>query len=751
MKRRFVYLQVLLSVILLILCSVAFIACNSKEPPVPEVTNVTITAVDGDSYGKAGALHQVNYTAPEGCEISTSVQLGGEPATVEDFTYVNGGLIFYTAGTYTVTVYASKDGMMGSASADITVTVGSVSVSDVKISAAAGEAYGKVGAMHVITYKATAGSTVDVAITKNGASAADVEFNSEYNTVIFGATGTYTVKVTATTDAGSDFKETQIEITAANAPTVSLALDKTTVNEDEEVTLSATVAYQGGDLRERESVSVLYRAGSTGEFLTANESNYTLNGIRFTPHVAGEWKLVYKALGVKGSEGEASATLKCEPAQLTLTRKEAGPYRVQTAQATEIDYTVNGAADKYNVTFDVHGSTRIEATAGAGYSVCVNASDVDYYTVTVVYTHKVNTSVQVTLDIDMYAVESLTYAPAWGIDPFDGMPSDVLTSMGHLLYFDATSCGGLKRELTSADVKYEVIDHKVTASSGGTGVEILYGAGDNENYPYVIVTNFDHNVAQGTFVLKMTLTDPATGYSAVAKKTFNVLATTNNNGNAAKFIQNYVKEHADFYSMGSMDYTMLCSDCRHNMVLTKTGTIMQRSNPSWTLNNNNADFAQLDFASASQNNRLEFKFNLLAPNPVSGEAWLGIGMRSMTTNGWAGFFDLHIVGGKLDITCGLNTKPTAEYTFNADARPLAKNNTALYVRLDRSVNGNIVEYTVYAKTSEAGPYLQWYRCTYAVSTSAGNPGAPVKQYQFTHRNAGGCYAVEEVTLTDFGA
>ena len=751
MKRKFVLIQVLLSVILSILCCVAFIGCEGKEPPAPVVSDVTITAVDGTSTGKAGALHQVNYTATEGSDISMSVQLDGEPATVADYSGTEEGLIFYSAGEYTVTVYATKGGMLGSASAKITVTVGSVSVSDVKISAAANETFGKVGSLHVISYKATAGSKVEIEIQKGEAKADDVVFNPEYNTVIFGSTGTYTVKVTATANEVSDSAYAQIAIEITDEPTVQLTLNKSTVEEDEEVTLQKTVTYVGGDTCKEESVSVLYRATSADTFNEISASAYTLAGVRFTPHLAGEWQITYRAEGVRGAVGEASATLTCNPGEVELSLKTQGRHRIQTNAATEIDYRVEGAADKYDITYDVHGVNGVTATAGDGHSVSITATAVEYFTVTVVYTHKVVTTLQVKLDIDFYSVDSLTYAPVWGEDPFDGMPSDVLTSMGHLLYFDAKSSGGIQRELTAKDVQYTVIEKNVTASSGGNGVEVLYGASDNEAYPYVIVTNFDNNVATGNFTLKMTLTDPATGYSAVAYKKFNVLPTTNDNAKAAKFIQDYVKAHSDFYSMGNMDYSNLCSDTRHNMVLTKTGTVMQRSNPSWDLNKGNADFAQMDFASASKNNRLEFKFTLLAPNPTSGVAWLGIGMRTSVQTGWAGFFDLHTVNGRLDITCGLDAKPTSEYVFNSDARPLANNNTTMYVRIDRNVSGTVAEYAIYVKTGETDGFLPWYRCSYNVSTTAGNPGAPVKQYQFTHRNGGGCYAVEEVRVTDFGA
>lgn len=751
MKRKILMIQVLLTIVLSVLCCFALFGCGS-EPEVPEVTGVAIVAVDGKSQGKAGALHEVTYTVPENCKVATSVRIGDSFATMADYSSTNGGYIFYTAGEYTVTVYASRGGMLGSASAKITIHESEASVSDVQIKAAAGEAYGKVGALHVLSYAADADSEIQVEIKKDGVAATDVEFNGGYNTLVFGSAGKYTVTVTATVGTVSDSAEAEIEIGVADAPTVTLSLDKSTVQEDGEVTLSHTVAYAGGDVRKEESVTALYRKGSSGDYAQANEETYTVNGDRFTPHVAGEWKVVYKALGMGGGAGEASTALTCTPVEITLSPKTTERQRIRTENPTEIDYLVEGAADKYNVSYDVHGKSGIETEKGEGNSVRVTAANVDYFTVTVVYTHKVDTSMKKTVDIDLYSVESLVYAPVWGADPFDGMPDEVLTSMGYLLYFDATASGGVARELTAKNAKYEVIEHRVTASSGGTGVELLYAAND-ENYPYVIVSNFDNNVAEGNFTLKMTVTDPYTGYSAVATKKFTVLPTTNNQATATKRIQNFVEKYSDFYRMDSMNFDNAVSDCRQNMILTKTGTIMQRSNPSWPLQNGpgneNADFAHMDFEKAASNCRLEFKFNLLAPNPASGAVWLGIGMRTVDANGWVGFFDLHVVNGKLDITAGLQGNDK-EYVSNAE-RPLAENDTTMYIRIDRRVNGSLAEYTVFVKTQENAAYEQFYRCTMATSTSAGNVGAPVKQYQFTHRYGGGCYSVENVVVTSYDA
>lgn len=734
MKRKIILIQILLTAILSILCGLALFGCASA-PQAPEVKDVSITAADGSSYGKAGALHQVTYTVPEGCKVATSVKLGDAFATMADYSYIDGGYIFYAAGEYTITVYASKGGMLGSAEAKITVTASEASVSDVQIKAAAGETPGKAGALHVLSYAADADCEIEVEIKKDGVPATDVEFNKVYNTLVFGSAGKYTVTVTATIGEASDSAETQIEISAADAPTVTLTLDRATVKEGEEVTLNHTAAYPIGDFRKAESVSALYRAGTAGEYFAAEADTYTVNGDRFTPHVAGEWKIVYKAQSSGGAEGEASAAFKCDPAEVTLSSLTGEWQRIRTSHATDLGYAAEGAAEKYNVTYDVHGVSGVEAQKGDGNSVRVTAANVDCFTVTVVYTHKVVTSLKKTVDILVYSVDSLTYAPAWGADPFDGMPSEVLTSVGHMFYFDAISCGGVKRELTGRNATFEVENASVTS---GASVDIMCAA-DNDDYPYVLVSNFGNNSATGSFTVKMTLTDPATGYSAVARKDFTVRATKNN----AAVIRDYVKNNS-FYRIAQMNFDNAAQYSQENMVLTKTGTIMQRGNADFST----GDFAHMDFEQATADCRLEFKFTQLGCNASSGEVWLGIGLRTVTQDGgWVGFFDLHVVDGRLDITNGLGTA-VKEYLFAAE-RPLAENGTTMYVRIDRRVNGSLAEFTIYVKTEEDAPFVTYYRCTYNVSTSEKNAGAPVKQYQFTHRNNGGCYAVEDVTVINY--
>lgn len=432
-----------------------------------------------------------------------------------------------------------------------------------------------------------------------------------------------------------------------------------------------------------------------------------------------------------------------EADELSLSLKTDARQRIQAGQETDIDYLVEGALEKYDVTYQVKGSTRVETSKGSGYSVRVKALDVDYFTVTVIYTHKTNKSVQHKLDIDVYSVDSLTYSPVWSADPFDGMPSETLTNTGHLLYFDATSGGGLPRNLTMRDVSYSVIEKNITASSGGTGVEINY-VGGNEDYPYLFVNNLDDGVATGNFTLKMILTDPYTGYSAAATKKFTVTATKNSD-DSATLIQNYVKKYPDFYEKKDLNLSYLKHDVRLNMVLTKTGIIVHRTNGEWSMNNGN-EIGIVEYNTAAKNCRLEFEFDLLAAN-ASGGAHLGIGLRTVREEGWVGYFNLQVNGGLVTFT----GPGGAKSEIRSSTELAAAVGTTLYVRIDRFVvNGN-AEYTVYAKTDKNAPFEQYYRCMYAVSSNQGNAGAPVKQYQFDHRGSGGCYAVEGVTITDFGA
>lgn len=728
MKRSWVKLITL--VVSLLGCCLLF-GCGGETLPVPEVKDVAITAEEG-SYGKAGAKHLLSYTVPEGCAVSTAVQLGERAATASDYSYLDGGYYFYTAGEYTVTVYAAKDGMLGSASAKVAIAEGEAFVGEVHLKAAAGETYGKVGALHILSYSAASGSKISVTVEKDGAAAETAVYDAAHGTLVFSAAGQYIVTVTAEKNGSSASGSAEIAI-EAEAPRVMLTLDGTSVKEEETVSLLHTAAYAAGDGAASENIAVSYRTGSE-QFRAADEKDYLLNGNRFTPRLAGEWKLVFEAKSIGGASASAEATLKCTPAEIGLSAKTEGRLRIQTGIATETSYRVTGAAEKYDVSFDVHGHS-VSATAGSGHSVRVTAEETDFFTVTVTYTHKVQRSVQKSLDLSFYSVESLVYAPVWGEDPFCGMPSEVLTNMGHLLYLDAASPSGMA--LSAADATFEVIENRVTASQDGTNVEILSAGGD-ERLPYIFMNNLESGVATGNFTLKATVTDPYTGYSAVATKKFNVTPTYNDNAAAASVIRLHVNTYSDFYTFGDLDLGTVGHDCRKNMVLTKTGAILHRSNANWPMNNGNV-LGVAGFETAANDCRLEFRFSPVALNP-DGAAQLGVGLRTLQQTGWAGYFNVRVANGSYSVDCEFGENRAEPLSLPVDG--------ALYVRIDRRVSGQLAHYMVSLKT-EGGEYRLALRLQFALSSSAGNAGAPVAQFQFDHRGSGGCIAVENVRVTNF--
>lgn len=737
MKRNRKIGALLLLVLSALGCFLLF-GCAEETAAVPEVTNVAITADEG-CYGKAGAVHRVGYTVPEGCSVGMSVQLGGKPATAADYACRGEEIYFYTEGEYTVTVYAAKDGMVGRASAKISVSAAEVFVSDVTLRGT-DDFEGKVGGLHALSYSASADSEIGVAFFKEGEEAADVKFDGRLDTVIFGSAGSYTVKVTATRGEKTATSETVVEIAPLKAPEVSLSGDKKSLKEEDTLILTKSVKCEVIDSVSSENISVLYRKGGSGAYHDAEADLYDLNGDLFTPHVAGRWKLVYEVTSAWGGAGSAELQITSSVSAVSLSRESDERYRIQTGQPTEISYLAEGATEKYDVSFDTHGNENVTAEAGAGCSVRVTAAEVDYFTVTVVYTHKVNSSTQKRLDLDFYSVESLVYAPAWGSDPFGGMPSEVLTCMGHLLYFDAVSCGGVDRKFTSLDATYTVVENNVTATADGTNVDILYAAND-ESAPYVIVSNFDACVAEGNFTLKVVVTDPFTGYSAVATKLFTVLPTTNENAVASERIANYIAEH-DFYQMSDMNFDNVGHDCRLNMILTKTGAILHRTNQNWPLQNGQ-DFAHADLNGTAENCRLEFDFRLVAANSASGEARLGVGLRTGGKDGWAGFLNVGVAKGKLALSQELGGRIVS----SAAEMPSVSDGETLSVRIDRSLNGSAVFYAV-SVGKAGGEYTECLRFTCDRSAQKGNAGAPVAQYQFSHRGDGGCYAVENVRLSE---
>lgn len=741
---------------LIVACAMVFglAACGggTDTRTAEEVTDVVVTAEEGETQGAVGSRHILSYKAPEGSDVSVSVSKDSKSATADDYSYNSstGVIVFYTTGTYTVTVYAAKDGLLGSGKTDITVTAqaqGKAEVSGVSVSAASGAKSGVIGAPHVVNYAVPDGSGVSVSVQKDGAAAeaSDYSFDAATRKIVFYKEGNYTVTVTATSGESTASGSAVITVSAFEAPEITFTAAKTSAVEDEAVKLTHSVTYAASDLMKTEGYSVEYKSNAADAYAAAADSLYSLSGDVFAPHTAGYFRIAYTATGIHGSSAVKYVEIRALAAPVSVKAENANALnRIGVNVPTAMRYIATGAVDKYDISFDTHGDSRIAATKGSGSSFIVTAAAADTYTVTVKLTHKLDSSVHSSVNYKFYAVSDVERSPVFGQDPFAGMPSSVLTSVGMLPYFDATPApSSITEKLTVSDVTLEVTDQNVKTSDNKVcNVDVNYVAGD-EAYPYFIVSNFDNNTARGTFKLKMTVKDPATGAYAVATRSFTV---TPMNSDPENTLKNYVNNNA-FFEMNGLDYSIACPDARQNMVLTKTGVIIHRRNATWSLNGGNGDFVKIELPSPLSNYRVDFKMHIYGKNLglLEGNVWLGIGMRTNDFNGWSGFIDIMSKDGKITGLFDNTDKRTSE-AGPADGVVVPDTaGTEAYFRLERVEVSNTAVYTIYVKTSEDGAYGQLYRFTVDKATS--HIGAPLAGISFTHRSGGGCYSLEDISVT----
>ncbi len=745
-KSKFLALITLL--ISLLCCGILF-GCDAQEPDVPKVENVVLAAADTASTGKAGVLHQLSYTVPKGSKVSTSVDFNGKTATPAEYLCNEEGYIFYSAGEYTVTVYAAKDGMVGSDSVKLTVQKGAAHITDVELVAAAGEVYGKVGMVHVLRYTASEGSEIAVEVKKGdgAASSADYTFDALHSTLVFHTptTGTemYTVNVTATLGSTFESVGTQLSITV-DPPTVTLEAENTLVEAGRSVVLTRTVKFAREDGFDHDSFTVR-RGGSQ-----AASSEYSLKGDVFTPFVAGSYVISYRVDTLLGGYSSASATVNCTAAQIGLSLATEGAQRVQLQTATDIPYIVSGNVDGFEVSFTSnHPDPALQLTAGNGTSVRIldNRTETDWFTVTVTYTSKGGGNAK-SIEIPVYTVDDLYLSPTWGEDPFGGMPDEVLTNMGHLIYFDASPFEGAKYEFTRRDLSLEVAENNVTAPSGGEKVEVLLAGGENADYPYVIQSSFDKKDAgdgTGNFVLRMRLTDPYLKMSIVAEKKFTVTPTQNSNDDSPAVIQSYIERHNDFFTESAFDFndegTKLGHDARLNMILTKDGYIIGR--PSAGMSFDAGGALGVVRPASGENVRLAFTVTPVTFNG-GGKMELGIGIRAGSFDTWVDYLDLEVNSGVLGVTAGKNfgeIETTATVPVSI-GKPF-------HIQIDRTKSEDKVVFTVFCQTEENGEFVTLLKTAEITSsTKEGKAFGSVVAYQFDRRSGMGCgtYAVENVAV-----
>lgn len=732
---------------------------------VPAVSEVTLTAAEGEPSGKVGSRHLLSYTAPEGCKISISVDKDAEPATADDFAYndADKSIVFYAAGKYTVTVMAAAGGYLGSASTEIDITqksVEDVSIKNVKIYAAAGSEAGVVGAAHVLSYIATGGSIISVSVRKGDkvVPAEEYSYNPVNNKITFSRTGEYTVTVKATLGLKSAEASAKIVISSHAAPTVSLTADKEAVDEDEVVTLTHNVTYVTGDYMKEESLTVEYRADPSADFAPAHEDSYLENAGTFTPGVAGEYRLTYVAVSACGAEGSDSVeiTVAATPFSITPGPDLTDIVKIKKGVESEFRYIPSSSPLQYDVSFDTHGSSDITAKTSSKTGFSLLSDVMGVYDVTVNFTHKIDSTKTCKLDVTVCVVDDVANSPSIDGDPFAQMSASVLNGIGHMLYFDATTASGAK--LPAENVSYEITSSDLTAAQGTASVEVQSVLGGK--YSYVFVSNLayvegaykDVNGATGTFTVKATATDPELGGKLVVYKTFTVSAS--GTGSALQTAVNkYYTENKALYSLGMMSVSPKGNDLQKTKILrecviTKSGLWVRRSNNPWyEAEDSNNDFGFITMSSAAKNCSLSFKLTLIDIGTLSNNFCLGIALRPIDTNGWAGFLNLCDSDGKIVIDNVLDHKGNiVDETGPASVSELpdATPGTVVYFRIVRQQVDDIVMYKFFYKLEGGEGYKLMYSFISNKTTANNEAGSPIYQFQFTDRYGGGSYIIEDV-------
>lgn len=270
-KRRLI-LRGLLLMVLALLFSFAFAACNET---VPEVKNVTITAAAGAELGKVDEAHVLGYEATKDSEVTVAVRKGeAEAQSPADYTYdaETKTLVFKAEGAYKVTVTAKINDKTGSAEAEITITrKAPVAPKITSLSVTSQRAVGGyVGASYDVAYEVSfTDAQVDLSVQKGEELAlAGTDYALNQKVLTFLTAGVY--KVVATPRGGEAVESDPITIVT---PTINVSASATSVPRGETVTLTIETNPQGADVDVKLFLINLADDGSKAES-EANKDTY---------------------------------------------------------------------------------------------------------------------------------------------------------------------------------------------------------------------------------------------------------------------------------------------------------------------------------------------------------------------------------------------------------------------------------------------------------------------------------------------
>ena len=621
-------------------------------------------------------------------------------------------------------------------------TVGQPEVYDVTLSVPAGESFGLAGVTHTLAYKATEGSAVTVSVHKNGAEATadDYTYTESTKGIVFKKGGQYVVFVTATKNTISYSGSIGLTVYEMGdiIPVVTIDLTRITVNTPMPL---YTVQYRGGAGKGTETVTVQYSAGSDGTYADATASDYEVkDGVFTAKHGTGTYKVTVSV--TDSNNGTASATkeitARATPEAITITPsnslKQDGWNRVQSNSTVAIGYTVTGDVGEYDCVIEENADLTISASENG---MVVETTFPGTYTVGVTYTHRGVTSVSHSIAYKLQVVDNVELAPLFGNDPFDGTYDYLIPSTGLMLYNDVYSPDGNTR-LTNAQVTYSIADSNVTTSGGGALSPVCMNAGDNENFPFVYVPNFENNSAVGTVTVRMQATYQ--GYSAVAYKTFTMTECggTNEKDQDNAKLQAYYKAVAPESAFtlnlveGGNTKNAMEFKARQNSVITRDGIITQRD-ATWGI-------GCLGLISVGNRTTYQIDFKITR---ISGAMELNVGLRTGNFEGWADYIKFKAADGdsnKLSAVYDRSNNLSNVQKAPASSLPNINEYGVTYVRISRTGNTLKVEFA----DETPDKYYMVYSATVSGLT-AKTPGAALNSLQFDHE--GGCVAIEGVRVS----
>ena len=631
-------------------------------------------------------------------------------------------------------------------------------VKNVTLTAAADATLGLTENVHVLGYEVTSGSKVDVSVKKDGiaATAAHYTYTESSKEIVFHATGLYLITVKATLDGVSDEGTVAVNITntleALESEDFSITLEVgrgknrqyAFVEEGKSVAVNIKVNYPEGDSKKTETLEVYRYDGATDEYAIVGVESYEWVGegyTEFKPLIAGIYKIKYEAESTLGETASKVAAVEAGIVTIKLSYDPAlatnGWVRLGTS-ASVLNYLVereDGEGEayvaNYNVTYDVSSSGVTAAAAAEGTGVTLTASSSDTATVKVTYTHKTNSYYSETLEVPVSFVSDVDSSPVLGEDPFGGMISELVPSVGLMLYFDASVDG---TQLTYSDIEYSVTNTSLVKSDGSPlSSVVIYKLYDMVNYPYIIVENFENNTAYGTVTVKMTAKNGTA--TAAASKTFTVDPLVEGaKWDNVKGTNEYVSKVFDIKDT-NFDI-ILKADQLQNMVVSKEGVVFHRkygSGDLFCVTPDGADNFQIDFDYAVMNRQ------------GNNKASFAINARTGRWEGYCGSqMAFYAEGDSTTIHSGYWGDNISKE--NSDNHPSAEIGKVVHIRLVHTVEDSTVRWN-WTWSEDGETYNDWLKFDVTKTTEDAKIGSPVYALQFNHEE--GSYRIGGVKLTIF--